>query len=133
VRERVARVRAYLRDRSALRIAGAERVSVEVQCLWLGPLCLLALPIEMTSDVGLAWKAAAPSSRASVVSIANGWLRYLPARSHLDEPDGHLQYEVLQATFSPDAADLLLAAGRDLARALFSGAAGPGSLPGISH
>ena len=75
VRERLARVRHYLRDRTAPRLAGGRVAGVEVQVLRLGPVLLLGLPAECTVDVGLAWKQCAPAEYAQLVSIANGWLR----------------------------------------------------------
>jgi len=43
-----------------------------------------------------------------VVSIANGWLRYLPHPRNFAEPDAEHAYEVLMSTFGPDAATHLL-------------------------
>ncbi|HEX2486062.1 MAG TPA: hypothetical protein VHQ66_12215, partial [Myxococcota bacterium] len=71
-------------------------------------------------DVGLDWKRRAPAPRAAVVSIANGWMRYLPHPRNFAEPDAHQKYEVLQSTLVPDAAERLLARGEALARGLVS-------------
>jgi hypothetical protein len=43
-----------------------------------------------------------------VLSIANGWLRYLPHPRNFAEPAAHTHYEVLMSTFEPDAASRLL-------------------------
>ncbi|MCZ6784796.1 MAG: neutral/alkaline non-lysosomal ceramidase N-terminal domain-containing protein [Proteobacteria bacterium] len=115
-RERRARVRLYLRDRTARRIAGGEEPEVEVQILRLGPVLLLGLPIEVCVDVGLEWRRRSRVPLASVVSIANGWLRYLPHHSHFAEPRADQRYEILQSTFVPSSAGRLLEAGLDLAR-----------------
>ncbi len=117
-RERIARVRAYLRDRTARRFAFGEEPEVEVQVLRLGSARLLALPLEPTVDVGLAWKRMLGSEDAAVVGIANGWMRYLPHPRNFEEPDAHLKYEILQSTLVPDAAERLLEAGARLERAL---------------
>ncbi len=117
-RERIARARTYLRDRTAARFAGGAHPAVEVQLLQLGDALLLGLPAEPTVDVGLAWKARAPSPRASLVGIANGWLRYLPHPDNFAEPGAHRHYEVLMSTFAPDAALRLLEAGEELAAKL---------------
>jgi len=115
VRERLARVRRYLRDRTAPRLAGGRVVGVEVQLLRLGPVLLLGLPAECTVDVGLAWKQRAPAEHAQLVSIANGWLRYLPHGRNFDEPQAHQRYEILQSTFERDAAERLLGEAQALA------------------
>jgi hypothetical protein len=115
VRERIARVRLYQRDRTAPRIAGARVAGVEVQLLRLGPALLLGLPAECTVDVGLAWKARAPAEHAQLVSIANGWLRYLPHPRNFASPGAHQRYEILQSTFVPEAAERLLGEAEALA------------------
>lgn len=113
VRERLSSVRLMLRDRTAKRIAEGLRPEVEVQVLRLGPIWLLALPLEVTVDVGRSWRREA-GELGSIVSIANGWLRYLPHADHYDEPDAPLHYEILNATLVPEAADALLSAGAGL-------------------
>ena len=52
---------------------------------------------------------------AAVLSIANGWLRYLPHPQDFEAPDAHHSYEVLMSTLVPDAAERLLAEGERLA------------------
>lgn len=113
-RERIARVRRYLRDRTARRFAFGETPEVSVQVLRLGSLCLLALPFEPTVDVGLAWAERVGDDRAAVLSIAGGWLRYLPHPRNFEEPGAQLSYEVLLSTFVPEAAEQLLAFGAGL-------------------
>jgi len=117
-RERVARVRLYLRGRTAARFAGSDRPRVEVQVLRLGDAHLLALPAEPTVDVGRAWKTACGSPHAALVGIANGWLRYLPHPRNFQEPGAHRQYEILMSTLEPPAAELLVREGLRLDRAL---------------
>ena len=113
-RERIARVRLYLRDRSAPAFAGARVSEVEVQALRLGEACWLALPLEPTVRVGLDWSARAGGATAAVLSIANGWMRYLPHPDDFAEPGAHQGYEVLTSTFVPEAARRLLEAGQEL-------------------
>jgi len=117
-RERVARVRLYLRGRTAARFAGSERPQVEVQVLRVGEAHLLALPAEATVDVGRAWKTACGAPHASLVGIANGWLRYLPHPRNFQEPGAHRHYEILMSTLEPPAAELLVREGLRLDRAL---------------
>jgi len=113
VRERASAVRLLLRDRMAERVAQGLRVEVAAQVLRLGPMWLLALPLEATVDVGGAWRRAT-SDLGAVISIANGWLRYLPAEDHYAEPEAAFHYEILNATFVPSAAATLVSAGLEL-------------------
>ena len=107
-RERIARVRTYLRGRLAPRFAGGAEADVEVQVLRLGEAKLAALPLEATAEVGLDWKARARPAPAALLSIANGWLRYLPHTRHFGRPGAERHYEVLMSTFEADAAERLL-------------------------
>lgn len=118
-RERIARVRRYLRDRTAPRFAGGPRPEVEIQTIRLGDLRLVAIPAEPTVDVSRDWEERMDGTPAAVVSIANGWLRYLPHPTNYREPGAHLTYEVLMSTLRPsaateilDAAETLLGSGR---------------------
>jgi hypothetical protein len=107
-RERIACVRRYLRGRMAKQFAGGSEADVEVQLLRLGEARLAALPLEATVDVGRDWKERTGSPHAAVLSIANGWLRYLPHARNFAEPGAHAHYEVLMSSFEPDAASRLL-------------------------
>ncbi len=107
-RERLASVRRYLRGRLAKRFAGGAEAAVEVQALRLGDARLAAFPLEATVDVGRDWKARLGTEHAAVLSIANGWLRYLPHTRNFEEPAAHTHYEVLMSTFEPEAATRLL-------------------------
>ena len=49
-----------------------------------------------------------------VVSIANGWMRYLPSAAHYHEPDAAFHYEILNATLAPEADQALVSAGLGL-------------------
>jgi hypothetical protein len=120
-RERIAKVRLYLRDRTAPRFAFASEPEVEVQVLRVGDAHLLGLPLEPTVDVGLDWKRRIGSRHAAVVGIANGWLRYLPHSRNFEETLAHQKYEILQSTLVPDASDRLLAEAERLDRLLTDG------------
>jgi len=115
-RERISRVRLFVRDRTAERVAGGLRPDVLVQLLRIGSAAWLGLPAEATAEVGLAWKAGrAPGS--ALLSNVGGWLRYLPHPDRFRAPAGEQHYEVLMSTFEPGAALALLAAGEALALA----------------
>ncbi len=120
-RPRIATVRAYLRDRTAPFFAGGLAPSVSLQVLRLGPAALLALPAEATVDVGLDWKGRLGVTPGAVLSIANGWLRYLPHARNYTEAEADRHYEVLMSTFVPDAASRLLDAGENLWNSLRHG------------
>jgi hypothetical protein len=120
-RPRIAAARAYLRDRTAPRFAGGLAPEVGVQVVRLGDAWLLGLPLEATVDVGLDWKRRLGGAAGAVVSIANGWLRYLPHPNDFAEPGAGEKYEVLMSTFVPDAATRLLDAGAGLRTALAAG------------
>lgn len=113
-RERLARARLFVRDRTAPRVAGGLRPRVEIRVLGLGEARWLGVPAEATAELGLAWKTGrAPGS--ALLSNVGGWLRYLPHPHRFAASDGHHHYEVLMSTLEPDAALRLLAAGADLA------------------
>ncbi len=112
VRERLAAMRLYVRDRTAAAWTGGERQpEVPVQTLRIGDAALLALPLELTTEVGLDWKARARRRlrHGAVVSIANGWLRYLPHARDLAHPLARQHYEVLMSGFGAGACERLLA------------------------
>lgn len=113
-RECMARVRLYLRDRSAAAFAGGRTAAVEVQALRIGAAHWLALPLEATVRVGADWASRSGSTQAAVLSIGNGWLRYLPHPQDFAEPDAHQGYAVLTSTFEPEAARTLLERGEGL-------------------
>lgn len=119
-RERIARVRRHLRDRTAPRFAFGHQPRVETQVLRLGEALLLGLPLEPTVSVGLDWQHRLGTRPASVVGIANGWMRYLPHADDFRDPEAHLKYEILQSTLVPEAAAHLLDEAEGLAAGLAS-------------
>jgi hypothetical protein len=122
-RERIAKVRLYLRDRTAHLFAFGSEPEVEVQVLRIGDAHLLGLPLEPTVDVGLDWKRRLGARHAAVVGIANGWLRYLPHARNFEEAQAEQKYEILQSTLVPDASERLLAEAVRLDRLLGNGPA----------
>jgi hypothetical protein len=115
-RQRMARARLFVRDRTAPRLAGGLRPSVELRVLSLGAARWLGLPAEATAELGLAWKAGqAPGS--ALLSNVGGWLRYLPHPDRFTAPRAHHHYEVLMSTLEPGAALRLLDAAVELAAA----------------
>jgi len=67
-----------------------------------------ALPLEATTEVGLDWKRRIGSENAALLSIANGWLRYLPHPRDFSAAGAERHYEVLMSTFEAGAAARLL-------------------------
>jgi hypothetical protein len=115
-RERLARVRLFVRDRTAARVAGGRHPEVEVRLLRLGEALWLGLPAEATAELGLAWKSGRPPGSA-LLSNVGGWLRYLPHPDRFRAAHAHHHYEVLMSTFEPAAGLRLLEAGAALAAA----------------
>jgi hypothetical protein len=116
-RERIALLRSYVRDKTTPFFVGGHRqLDVEVQVLQIGGTALLGLPLELTAEVGLDWKARVGRRGllGAVVSIANGWLRYLPHPRDLAHPQAHLHYEVLSSLFADGACEKLLGTGEQL-------------------
>ncbi len=66
--------------------------------------------------MGLDWKArvARHGLQGALVSIANGWLRYLPHPRDLAHPRAHLHYEPLSSLLAPGACEQILEAGEQL-------------------
>ncbi|MGH0036722.1 MAG: neutral/alkaline non-lysosomal ceramidase N-terminal domain-containing protein [Myxococcota bacterium] len=115
-RERLARLRLYVRDRTAPRIVGGRVPAIELQLMELGPRWVLGLPLECCADVAVEWARRLGDDSAVLVSIANGWLRYLPHERHFAEPGAEQRYEILQSTLVPAASRLLLDVAEGLAR-----------------
>ena len=111
----------YLRGRMASRFLGGEAAVVEAQVLQIGPVRLLGVPAEATVRVGRDWRERMGTRDAAVLSIANGWLRYLPHSQDFAEPSAKNAYEVLMSTLVTEAAERLLAAGEELATLLDGG------------
>jgi len=112
-RERLARVRLFVRDRTAERVAGGRRPAVDVRLVRLGDAAWLGLPAEATAELGLAWKAGR-SPGSALLSNVGGWLRYLPHPDRFRAARAHHHYEVLMSTLEPAAALRLLEAGAAL-------------------
>ncbi len=121
-RERIARVRLYVRDKTAPFFVGnRRRIDAEVQLLRIGEAAVLGLPFEPTTEVGLDWRertrgrasGLAPAT-GRVAGTANGWLRYLPHPRDLAHPLAHHHYEVLSSLVAPGACERLLDAGESL-------------------
>lgn len=113
-RARIAAVRLFLRDRTAPYFAGSREPRIEVQALRIGDARWLGLPLEPTVRVGLEWSRRLGSEAAAVLSIANGWLRYLPHTLDFEGQFSEQGYEVLMSTLVPEAAGRLLEAGQAL-------------------
>ncbi|MFQ5513882.1 MAG: neutral/alkaline non-lysosomal ceramidase N-terminal domain-containing protein [Myxococcota bacterium] len=116
-REAIAQARAHVRDHSvSLFVGERQELDVELQLMRIADTVLLGLPLEMTVAVGRDWQRRASNRELNggVISIANGWLRYLPHASDLAHPEAHLHYEVLASLLAPPACERLLEVGERL-------------------
>jgi hypothetical protein len=59
-----------------------DTVTLKVQVMRVGDLCIAAIPCEVFTEIGLAIKKASPFRTTFVVSLANGYFGYLPTPAH---------------------------------------------------
>ena len=83
-----------------------------MQALRLGDAVLLALPLEVFTETGLAIKAASPAAWTVICSNSNGFNGYLPTRDAYDSgdytnPEGLAPKVYGVYAFSPEAEPLL--------------------------
>ncbi|CAG0974696.1 hypothetical protein MYXO_01496 [Myxococcaceae bacterium] len=115
-REISSKLRLYLRDRSASQIVGAREAEFDLQVLSFGEARWLAVPFEPTLRVGRAFEGAGAGEHRAVLSIANGWLRYLPHPIDFADPPGGYGYEVLNSTLLPRGATHILETALEIER-----------------
>ena len=60
----------------------AETVPVPLQVLRIGPVCIGTMPTEVFCEIGLEFKKRSPIQPSFLVSLAHGYLGYLPAPRH---------------------------------------------------
>ena len=94
---------------------GGSQVEIEIQAIRIGPTALLAAPMELFGELGLAISEASPFPWTAVSGYSNGSAGYLPT------PEAHDQggYEVETASpFTRDAASTFIQAAGQLVNRL---------------
>jgi len=94
----------------------------EIHVLALGSTALIALPGEVFVELGMEIKRRSPFPETFIVTLANGYIGYVPTRAAFAEGG----YEVMTAwpsRLTPDAGDILVAAACDTLDAALRGTA----------
>ncbi len=86
--------------------AASDGIDALVQVIRLGDVRLAAIPAEYFTEFGLKIKAQSPVP-AWVVSLANGWLGYIPTPEALARKGGHETTIMTSSKMEPAAGDLL--------------------------
>jgi len=100
--------------------ARADHEDAEVQVFRIGRVFLGAVPAEYFAQHALRIKEQSPAAATWVVSLANGWLGYIPHRAAFERRGGHESTWALWSKMAPEAgdqlADAVLEGVRELAR-----------------
>jgi hypothetical protein len=88
-------------------------IALPVQVIGIEDMRFLALPGEVLVEVGLDWQRrnGRLGNKAFVISLANGFMGYLPHHSNFEEPDWETKYETLMNALDPGAMDIALEEG----------------------
>lgn len=87
---------------------------VEVQAFQLGDTAFATVPAEYFMEFGLEIKRRSPFARTYVVSLANGWVGYVPTPAALARKGGHETTTALWSKMCPEAGDRLADTALDL-------------------
>lgn len=79
--------------------------NVEIQALRVGSTIFGAVPAEYFSQHALRIKEHSPVAETFVVSLANGWLGYIPHREAFDRIGGHESTWCISSKMEPEAGD----------------------------
>jgi len=96
--------RAYFALRRSERYEGKSHIEIEAQCIRIGDLALVAVPLEIFVQTGIAVKNASPFTHTLVSGYSNGWQGYLPTRA--DYPYGG--YEVETTPYAAGADEIIV-------------------------
>lgn len=96
------------------RLFGAGALDLWVQAMRLGPVGLVAMPVEPFAEIGAAVKARSPFATTLFSGYSNGYYGYLPTRDAFDEGG----YEVTTSPYLPDAAGMVVEAAVEALAAL---------------
>lgn len=89
-----------------------------VQALRIGDVALACIPAEYFTEHGLRIKMESPVARTFVVSLANGWVGYVPTIQAFSRPCGHETTSALWSKLIPEAGDMLADAVLELVRGI---------------
>ena len=79
----------------------------QVQVLRIGDVALACIPAEYFTEHGLRIKMQSPIEKTLVVSLANGWVGYVPTVEAFARPCGHETTSALWSKLIPEAGDML--------------------------
>lgn len=101
--------RAYA-NRVLQRAEAPETVQLPLQVMRIGEVAVLALPVETFAEMGLDLKARAPFPKAFTVSLANGYLGYMPtvAQHQLGGYESWVGTNRLEVQAAPKITEVLL-------------------------
>lgn len=85
--------------------AKSDHEDVEIQVLKIGDTVFGAIPAEYFSQHALRIKEQSPATKTFVVSLANGWLGYIPHREAFDRIGGHESTGCISSKMEPEAGD----------------------------
>ena len=102
--------------RMAAANGGSEEV--EIQAIRIGDAVFAAIPAEYFMEHGLRIKELSPSAHTYVVSLANGWVGYIPTRAAFERKGGHETTAALWSKMCRDAGDRMADAALQLIREL---------------
>ncbi|MBT3289009.1 MAG: hypothetical protein HN380_16795 [Victivallales bacterium] len=108
-------------DYAALQAMAREREGgedVEVQVFRLGKTGFAAMPAEYFMEFGLRIKQESPFDRTYVVSLANGWVGYIPTQEAFARKGGHETTTALWSKMRHDAGDQMASTALDLLQGL---------------
>jgi len=87
--------------------AESDHEDVEIQVLRIGDTVFGAVPAEYFSQHSLRIKEQSPVAETFVVSLANGWLGYIPHREAFDRIGGHESTWCTSSKMEPEAGDYM--------------------------
>lgn len=90
----------------------------QVQVLRIGDIALACIPAEYFTEHGLRIKMASPIEKTLVVSLANGWVGYVPTEDAFARPCGHETTSALWSKLIPEAGTMLADTALELLREL---------------
>lgn len=98
------------------KLFGGGKVEIWIQAIRLGPIALVATPLEPFAEIGRAVRQGSPAPYTAFSGYSNGYYGYMPTADAF--PLGG--YEVRTSPYAPDAADQLAAACRDTLGSLWT-------------